>query len=231
MDESVNFGNFRFGQFNLYGRHTFTSFGSIRNQSKQAITRGIYKNLGYGQSTDSEYLSVGWGSKMAFGGKATNKIKITCPSELYDKIIELIDKTGEFTDRSDYAVAAARFLLNDMYTVIVPHIIGTCSLSQPQPPDMIIVQKVKPISRYGGSSVSFQATMPIGIMQAYTRAVFCLHNSIKEPELYRFALEYYYEYMQRRLDQSKQYVSAVITPSEIPLFEYKPAIALFEVRK
>lgn len=160
---------------------------------------------------------------------STKKVKISCSTALYKEINSLIQDRGEYANISDYSVSAARFLLNDMYTDFIPAMWDKLrSIGYTQGDNVILAKKLKIKSKYDDKKTSFQASMPIGLLNSYNQAVYCIYNSVELPELLRYALEYYLESLRYRLLDENGFVMAHLNKEEIPLIEPKKPLIEFE---
>ena len=163
------------------------------------------------------------------GKVPTKKIKITCSSELHDKIIGMIDDSGEFANISDYAISASKFLLNDYFTYFLPALWNKMeSMGYKYGDPLANAAKIKPKSKFNDKKISFQASMPIGLINSYSDAVVCSFNMVEFSELIRFALEYYFDAIYiRRVDAHKA-LSSRLMLEDFPVFMPKKPVIEFE---
>ena len=156
----------------------------------------------------------------------TKKYRITCSKGLIGDINEMILSDGEYANISDYSVAAARFLLNDMYTVFIPALWDKLkSMGYREGDNIILAKKMKIKSGYDNDNESFQVTIPIGLLKTYNEVVFSIYNAVDVPELIRFAMEYYFLVVRNRADYGSRFLAAYLDRSELPpIRNYKPII-------
>lgn len=156
----------------------------------------------------------------------TKKYRITCSKGLIGDINAMILGGGEYANISDYAVAAARFLLNDMYTVFIPALWNKLeSMGHRKNDNIILAKKMKIKSGYDDDNESFQATFPIGLLKSYNEVVFSIYNAVDVSELIRFAMEYYFLVVRNRADYGSRFLAAYLDRSELPpIRNYKPVV-------
>lgn len=158
---------------------------------------------------------------------STSKVKVTCPVSLFNEINVLIASKGEYANISDYSESAARFLLNDMYSRFIPAMwdklesIGCAKNGS----ILIVANKIKIKSNYGGKSISFQVSMPLGLINSYRDAEFCIFNTFTTSELIRYSLEYYLIALKKRMADGAKCLEAHLYEKEMPpITDQKPII-------
>ena len=160
---------------------------------------------------------------------STKKVKITCSTALYKEINSLIQEKGEYANISDYSVSAARFLLNDMYTFFIPAMWDKLKMmGYTQGDNVILAKKMKIKSKYGDKKTSFQASMPIGLLNSYNDVIYCIYNSVELSELLRYSLEYYLESLRYRMADGNEFLISHLNKEEIPLIELRKPLIEFE---
>jgi hypothetical protein len=160
---------------------------------------------------------------------STKKVKITCSTALYKEINLLIEERGEFSNISDYSVSAARFLLNDMYTFFIPAMWDKLRLmGYSQGENIILAKKMKIKSKYNDKKISYQASMPIGLLNSYNDVIYCIYNSVELSELLRYSLEYYLESLRYRMTDGNMFLISHLNKEEIPLIKPRKPLIEFE---
>jgi len=149
---------------------------------------------------------VATGRKLT-GKMKTTRVKITCSNTLYQNIKRMIEETGEFTDMSDFASSAAKHLLNIMFTDVIPEILEACKDPDNPSSNLIEAKDVKFVSGYDDETTNFQVTLTAGLQQAFWNIEFCLFKKIKVSEMYRYALEHYFNTVMRRQQWSNQFLA------------------------
>lgn len=160
------------------------------------------------------------------GKVPTKKVKITCSTQLYNEIFSLIDDSGEYTSISDYAASAAKYLLEDYFTYFLPAMWKKMASMGFKYGDQIVrTFKLKPKSKYNDKRMSFQASLPIGLINSYSDAIFCAYNIVDFPEVLRFSLEYYKEIVIHRRVRANNVLLAHLNKQEHVYPEpWKPTI-------
>lgn len=134
-------------------------------------------------------------------------MKITCSNTLYQNIKRMIEETGEFTDISDFASSAAKHLMNIMFTDVIPEILKACEDPDNPSSNLIEAKDVKFVSGYDDETTNFQVTLTEGLQQAFRNIEFCLYRKIKVSEMYRYALEHYFNTVVRRQQWADQFLA------------------------
>lgn len=130
------------------------------------------------------------------GKNKTSRVKITCSSTLYKNIKLLIDESGEFTDISDFASSAIKHFMNIMYTDVIPEIADKCMSPDSTTTREITAKSIRFVSKYNDDkdgTTSFQVSLTEGIQQSFRDIEYCFFKKLKVPEMYRYALEYYFD--------------------------------------